>query len=94
MFSRYQRDKCKIKITDVSNPNISAISPSFTLRGYYLVHYENGVLDSFKVSENGWQFGNSDTLSSGDPIMWPMDWWIQFNYYSPTYPWIWTVRQS
>ena len=65
--------KAKIKITDIVDPTIKAVSDSFRIKGYVLTRLdENNQYVAFSPAAHGWQFTNG--------TLWPQSWWNQFQY--------------
>src|SRR2546426_26470 len=67
--------KCKVKISDASDPGKFAESGLFRIKPYALTRVKaDSNYDRFLPGKDGWQFSNS----SND--MWPTMWWTQFDY--------------
>jgi len=79
---------CRIRITDLKNPNVFSESNEFILKGYHLTRMSGDTLEIFDIKKHTWKFGNPEgvnySLSWPDcdkyAIMWPEEWWAQFNY--------------
>ncbi len=67
--------RCKVRISDVIDSTINALSGRFRLKGYVLTRINSsGDYEAFSTEKHGWSFKN-DSLS-----MWPRSWWSQFDY--------------
>ncbi|MFI5252042.1 MAG: T9SS type A sorting domain-containing protein [Bacteroidota bacterium] len=68
--------KCVMRVRDVADTTIYALSPSFKIKGYVLTRFKpNGDYEPFDLALHAWRFPND----SG--YMWPRKWWGQFNYF-------------
>ncbi len=68
-------DKARIRILDLLDSTVYAISEKFTIKGYDLTRVmPDGSLQNFDIMKHSWQMGNAAAN------MWPMSWWQQYNY--------------
>ncbi len=66
--------KAKIKITDIADTAVYAISDTFKIKGYILTKYVNGNYDPYSQFQDPYAFGN--TIDA----LWPREWWQRFDY--------------
>jgi uncharacterized delta-60 repeat protein len=67
--------KAKIKITDIADTNIFALSNTFKIKGYVLTKYfSNGNYDPYSEFQDQYVFANHPDA------LWPEDWYQRFNY--------------
>jgi len=69
--------KCRIKLVDIANTSMNAVSERFKVKGYQLTRLRtDSSYEAFRPDLHGWRF-----LNTAD-TMWPGSWWGQFNYQS------------
>lgn len=67
--------KAKIKITDIADTNVFAISDTFKIKGYILTRLNNsGDYDPYDIDRDTYIFGNDSIW------LWPHEWWQRFDY--------------
>lgn len=75
------------KVGAISNTGDTAKCDSiYVNRGYVLRTRNSNIIESFKVKKHGFRFGNHETITNGEPLMWNYAWYSQFNYQYPPYP--------
>lgn len=66
--------KCKLVLTNLNDPNDTAVISNFRIKGYILTRIKaNGDFEAYDPAVHGWQFKN-------DNNMWPADWYDRFCY--------------
>lgn len=69
--------KAKIKITDIADTNVYALSDTFKIKGYVLTRYDNnGDYLAYRKLSHSYVFENDSTF------LWYYPWWQQFDYSS------------
>ena len=66
--------KAKIKITDIADTNVYAISDTFRIKGYILTRYN--IIGDYLPYNLFYTYSFANTSSS----LWPQAWWQQFDY--------------
>lgn len=73
--SLYTSDKCRIRVSDLTDSTTFAVSERFTIKGYDLTRVmPDSLLQNFAPSLHSWSYLNSSAN------MWPPSWWQQFDY--------------
>jgi hypothetical protein len=67
--------KCRIRISDLADSAVNALSNQFRIKGYILTRFKaNGDYEPFDPKVHGWRFSNAQTN------MWPQSWFRKFDY--------------
>jgi len=67
--------KAKIKLSDITDPNIKAVSDSFKIKPYIITKLDaSGDYIAYNINTDRWGFSNTDA------DVWPRSWFQQFNY--------------
>ena len=67
--------KCRIRISDLADTTVNALSNQFRIKGYILTRFTaNGDYEPFDPKVHGWRFSNDQEN------MWPQSWFMKFDY--------------
>ncbi|MCB0277659.1 MAG: hypothetical protein KDI06_22785, partial [Calditrichaeota bacterium] len=74
-------DQCRIRVSNLADSSVFSVSDKFTIKGYDLTRVlPDNRLQAYDPGLHSWSY-----LNRGD-IMWPQNWWQQFDYISGTDP--------